>query len=248
MFTYFWDTKFTIPDGYGFSQFSLMHIAELLLCALLCYICAKSYVKKDENGRMKMLKVIAVLLVIDEIAKYAVTAACGNFRVDFLPFHLCSINIFVIAAYVLHPDERLAEWLYAGCLPTAIIALLCPSWASLPVMNFMHLHSLSCHILLTMFPVLLLTGGFRPKLKRFLSDLPYAVPVVIFVYIFNKIFGTNFMFLNGGSTGGTGNPLSFLETYLGSFYLLGIPAIAVILYTVVYGIPYLISKRKVKTI
>ena len=61
------------------------------------------------------------------------------------------------------------------------------------------------------------------------------------VFCFNKVFGTNFMFLNGG---GSGNPLAWAEVYLGNpGYMLIIPVLLAIIWGIMYGIPALLRKR-----
>lgn len=100
------------------------------------------------------------------------------------------------------------------------------------------------HIGWLMFPFLLLVGGFNPNFKRLWKSLPYAIPVVVFVYIFNKIFDTDFMFLNGG---GEGNPIAFFAEKLGDpLYIITIPFLIGLVWSVLYGVPYLAGKLRKK--
>ena len=178
-----------------------------------------------------------MLLVCDELFKYGIAIHSGEFRPSFLPLHLCSINIFLIAAGAIRPNQRLREVLYAVCLPGAFFALLFPGWNYLPLWNALCIHSFTAHILLLLYPLLLISGGFRPDIRRFAGTIPVALAVVGLVYCFNRVFGTNFMFL---SRAGDGNPLSWFESLLGSpGYLMGIPVIAAICWGLLYGVPAL---------
>lgn len=239
---YFWGTGFTVPPGNGFDLFGGGHLAWLLLLVLLCLFLGRKYRKWDERQRVLCSRLLAALLLADELFKDISTLATGNFRLDYLPLHLCSINIFLILADAVRPAGILREVLYAVCLPGAFFALLFPGWAYLPLCNALCIHSFTAHILLFLYPFLLLCGGFRPRLSRFLKALPFFVPVVAGVYVFNRIFGTNFMFL---SFAGQGNPLSLFEAWLGNpGYLWGIPVLAVLSWTVLYGVPFLVRRKK----
>lgn len=239
---YFWDTGFTVPEGVGFALFGSGHLSWLLLAAALCVVLGVKYRGWGEMERLRCRRVLAALLVLDELLKYAVTLAVGRFRLDFLPLHLCSINIFLIAADAVKPRDSLREVLYAVCLPGALFALVFPGWAYLPLRNALCIHSFTAHILLLLYPVLLLCGGFKPSFKRLLKALPFCLLAVAGAYLFNRVFGTNFMFL---SYAGEGNPLSWFETLWGTpGYLLGIPLIAGLCWLLLYGVPKLLDFRR----
>lgn len=234
--SYFWDTEYTLlPDVPGFSHFCPGHLFWLGLTALLCAALGILYRHWGEKGRRTCGRVLAVLLICDELFKYGIAINTGEFRPSFLPLHLCSINIFLIAADAVRPNELLREVLYAVCLPGALFALIFPGWNYLPLWNALCIHSFTAHILLLLYPLLLISGGFRPSFKRFARTLPGLLGIVLLVYCFNRVFGTNFMFL---ARAGEGNPLSWFESFLGSpGYLLGIPVIAAACWAVMYGLP-----------
>ncbi|MCI9543294.1 MAG: YwaF family protein [Acutalibacter muris] len=205
----------------------------MALCAALWIF----YSRWGAGKRRLCRRILAALLVCDELFKYGIALHSGQFRPSFLPLHLCSINIFLIAADVIRPNQRLREVLYAVCLPGAFFALLFPGWNYLPLWNALCIHSFTAHLLLLLYPLLLIAGGFRPDIRRFAGTLPAALVVVGLVYCFNRVFGTNFMFL---SRAGEGNPLSWFESFLGSpGYLMGIPVIAAICWGLLYGVPAL---------
>lgn len=236
--SYFWDTEYTMPpDAPGFSHFCPGHLLWLGLTVALCVALWTLYRRWGAKGRRACKITLAALLICDELFKYGIALYSGEFRPSFLPLHLCSINIFIIAADAVRPNQLLQEVLYAVCLPGAFFALVFPGWAYLPLWNALCIHSFAAHILLFIYPLLLLAGGFRPSFRRFARTLPAALIVVGLVACLNKLFGTNFMFL---SRAGKGNPLSWFESFLGSpGYLVGIPVIAATCWAVLYGLPAL---------
>lgn len=244
MWEYFYETTHTIVDGVGFKTFDSTHLSWLLVFLVISVVMAFVYKRANDKVRNGILWTIAILMLWNEISKYIILGIAGHFRAEYLPLHLCSINIFVILAYMLMKGNKdiLTEVLYAICLPGALVALLFPSWTSLPFGAFMHIHSFTVHIELFLFPFLLLVGGFKPRFRRLTKALPVFLVVVVFVYIFNKIYDTSFMFLNGA---GEGNPLPFFEDLLGNpLYLIALPFLIGIVWAFMYGIPAVYRRIK----
>lgn len=238
---YFWYTEYTMPqEAPGFSHFCPGHLLWLALTAVLCLGLGVLYRRWQPRERLTCRRILAGLLIADELFKYYLAFRNGGFRPAYLPLHLCSINIFLVAADALRSNDLLREVLYAVCLPGAFFALVFPGWAYLPLWNALCIHSFTAHILLFLYPVLLMTGGFRPQFRRFARTLPALLGVVGVAWCANRAFGTNFMFL---SWAGQGNPLSWFESFLGKpGYLLGIPVIAAVCWGIMYGGPALCKK------
>lgn len=193
---HFWDTVDTIGEGFGFSLFGARHLVTLALYIGFAALSCKLYKAADEKKRAQLRGLFAVLLLADEAFKQIGLQIGGNFNWDYLPLHLCSINIFLIALYAWKPSRLLDNFLYFICIPAATAALLFPTWTSLPAANFMFWHSTSVHILLAAYPIMLFSGGdIRPSVrymgKCFLLLLAMAVPI----YCVNLLLDTNFMFL-----------------------------------------------------
>lgn len=245
----FWYTRETMaelnPDYVCFEHFSPLHLAVTAL--FIAFIIAAMFVyrKLDENNRRKFLYVMSALLIADELFKHIGCFATNQWVWGFLPLHLCSINIFVCVWNSIKRDDLSSELLYALCLPGATLALMMPTWYNLPFWNFMSIHSNTIHVLLLMYPLLLLAGGFRPSVKRipkvFLVLLCECVPI----FIFNKIIDTNFFFLNGTEN----NPLLEIlaSIFGGDLYFLGMPFLLAVVWAAMYLPWYLMEKKKAKT-
>ena len=242
----FWYTKKTMRDIFGetfaaFRPFDATHLCELALCAAVCAAGAVLYRRADAAARRRILLAVTVLILADELVKYVFTLATGQFEWGFLPLHLCSINIFVCAWYTARPNGLAAEILYALCVPGALLAMLSPSWTALPVLNCMHLHSATVHILLILYPVLLLAGGFRPDWRRLPKVALFLAAACVPALACNLLTGTNFMFLSRTD----GNPILelFARLFGGDLYLLGFPILLAVLWTALY-LPWSLAKKK----
>lgn len=114
---HFWDTVDTIGEGFGFSLFGARHLVTLALYIGFAALSCKLYKAADEKKRAQLRGLFAVLLLADEAFKQIGLQIGGNFSWDYLPLHLCSINIFLIALYAWKPSRLLDNFLYFICIP-----------------------------------------------------------------------------------------------------------------------------------
>jgi len=237
---HFLDTVETIEPGAGFTTFGTVHLLWLAGFLLSTLFLVRAYRRADGEKRRRLRRLIAGLLLADELFKIVLLCAGGNYMPKYLPLHLCSINIIFIAIHAWRPSKLLDNFLYGVCIPAAAMALLFPSWTALPPANFMHIHSFTVHILLVIYPVMLTAGGdIRPEARQLPRCLLFLVVLAAPIYVVNLLFGTNFMFL---MEEGTGNPLGWFEAHLGS-HLIGIPVLASAALAVMY-VPLLLKGRR----
>ena len=239
---YFWYTEETIPEGVGFSHFGPLHLFTLALTVLCAIAGALYYRSLGQTGRRRFRYTIAAAMMVDEFFKDISLIVLGLWTPEYLPLHLCNINLFVCAFYALRPSKALGNYLYTVCIPGALAACIFPSWTVLPPWNFMFLHSTTCHIMLVMYPVAMVAGGdIKPSVK----DLPRCLLILCGLAgvagIANLIIGgdANFFFLCYATAG---NPLYIFEQLFGS-HLIGFPVIIAGVLLVMQT-PWAIAERK----
>jgi len=238
---YWLETADTIIDGVGFNYFDGTHLFWLALFIVFALYMSLYYRKSNEHQRLKIRKIMALSIILDEILKIIVLSIGGNYGVEYLPLHLCSINIFIIAYHVYKPNKMLDNFLYAVCIPGALAALLAPTWIELPMTSLMHIHSFTIHILLATYPIMLVAGNdIVPNIKEFPKCIIFTLLLFIPIYFVNTYFDTNFMFLMYAEAG---NPLKWFEDVFG-WHLLGVPVIEGIVVIILYTPFYLFRKRK----
>lgn len=227
---HFLDTVETIPEGFGFPALGLIHFC--WLAALGAFIAGSviGYRRLDAARRKKMRRLYAVLLLANELFKMVCLAIGGNYLLKYLPLHLCSINIFVIAFHAWKPLRAVGDYLYLVCIPAAAAALLSPTWATLPQRNFMVWHSFTVHALLVAYPLMLTIGGdIRPKLRNVPRSLLVLAGLGCVALVVNLVLDTNFMFLMYAEPG---TPFVFFEEalghYLTGFFIL-VPAVLAVM-------------------
>ncbi len=236
---YFLDTAGTIPDGLGWEHFDSLHLTWLLVFVVSAVVCSVLYRKCSAEKRKIWRWVLASLIILNEIFKMVCLTIGGRYTVHYLPLHLCSINIFLIAFHAIKPSKLIDNVLYAICIPAAIAALLFPTWTELPVMNFSHLHSFTIHILLALYPIVLTAGGdIKPSAKELPKSLLLLLCMAAGVYCVNLLLDTNYFFLMEAEKG---NPLYLFEQAFGS-HIIGFPVIIAGVLFVMYTLPWLVKK------
>ncbi len=219
---YFLYTDDLIPDGLGFSLFDGVHLAWLAVTVAVIVAGCLLYYRLGDDGKGWFRKTLAVLLVADDLFKLVLLAVSGNFSKGYLPLHLCNINIFLITYHAWKPGKAVGKFLYLVCVPAALAAVLFPNWNTLPVVNFMHLHSFTLHILLAVYPIaLIVSGEIMPRL----SDVPKCLGILfaeaVVAYCVNLLLDTNYFFLMNAPEG---NPLYWFQQNLGNHWL-GFPVL-----------------------
>ena len=238
---YFLETVDTITPGVGFAHYDALHLTWLGIFLVVTVVCSLLYRRSNEKQRDIWRKTVSALIVGNELFKMVMLTIGGNYTIDYLPLHLCSINIFLIAIHAWwKPYGTLSAFMYTVCIPGALAALLFPSWASLPLANFMHLHSFTIHILLALYPIMLTVGGdIRPVPSDILKCFGLLLAMAVPVYLFNLAFGSNYMFLMYAEPG---NPLYLFEEAFGS-HLIGFPVIIAGVVLVMHLPPYLMNRK-----
>ncbi len=237
----FFTTKENIPEGVGFSTFGTTHLLWLAATITACIAAMLVYKKLSERGRKIMLITVGSLIVANEISKNIALISLGEFGYAYLPFHLCGINILLIAFDMIKPTKIVRNFLYYFCIAGASLALLFPNWTELPFLNFFNLHSISIHALLVMYPLLLVAGGeLKPNIKEMPKCIGLLVLLAIPVYFMNLAWDTNFMFLMRPDSG---NPLEMFEKLLGS-HLWGFPILLPIVMFIMYLPIFIMDKLK----
>lgn len=240
----FFVTSDHIPEGVGFQAYGLTHILWLLAGLILCVAACVFYGKLSDEKRKRMLTALGIVIFLWEMAKNLVLLLIGEFSWGYLPFHLCGINILLIAFDTVKQTKTVRSFLYYFAIPGAMLALLFPNWTKMPVWNFFHIHSFTIHILLVLYPLLLVTTGqVSTELKSALKGVVLLVAMAIPVYFLNMLWGTNFMFLMKPDSG---NPLELFEKLLGS-HLWGFPILLPVVILVMYLPMFILKKRDQRT-
>lgn len=238
----FWQTADNPAPGLGWSKFGPVHWIWLAVGAVAVIALIFLYKHLSHKGRRIMAWIIVALQLLNEADTQIMLLSTGQWTLSDLPFHLCSLTEFIFLAHVINPNSRtLCAVVYAVGFPAAALGLALPSWSALPVLNFASLHSFIFHFLMILYASFPLVDGYRPRL----ADLKRAaVPLIIgtvAIFTFNKIAGTDFMYINGGKH------VAFLEALVRTFgiygYLFIFPVLLAIIWSAMF-IPFELHARR----
>lgn len=236
----FLDTVETIKDGAGFSLFGATHLIWIGAFIITAITLSLVYRNLSPKARNILRIAVASLIILDEIWKWVFLFIGNRYEHSYLPLHLCSINVFLVAFHIFKQPKVVDNFLYAICVPAGIIALLTPSWTALPPANFMHIHSFTIHILLAIYPLMLVVGGdIKPKIKMAPKCILLLICMGVIVLGVNFLCDTNFMFLMRT------DDISFLVLFENIFgaHQWAFPILLPIVMTIMY-LPIIIINRK----
>ena len=237
----FFVTNDNIPEGVGFQAYGLTHIL-WLLAGLILWVGGCVFYRRLSARKQKItLTVLGAYIFLQEMVKNLVLILLGEFGWGHLPFHLCGINILLIGFDVIKQTKVVRSFLYYFAIPGAALALFFPNWTEMPIWNFFHLHSFTIHILLVLYPLLLVTTNqVSTDLKSAVKGVALLVAMAIPVYFLNLLWDTNFMFLMEPDSG---NPLELFQKLLGS-HLWGFPILLPFVIFLMYLPARILRNRK----
>lgn len=209
-----------LPKGTGFTLFGSVHIAWLVGILAVIALAALWVSQRPAYRQRKISKAVALVLCAMIVAEKAILTFTGHLSVYNLPLHLCELSPLLYLLFVWRPWDWLGQVIYVLCFPGAAAALLFPDWNAYPPWNFMNWNSFLLHGLLVLFPILqLIEGRLRPQPRSIWKVWLFLGGLVPPIWLFNRIFGTNYFFLNAASPQ---SPLAWMWHLTGTtWYLLG---------------------------
>lgn len=196
---YFWTHQDNIPEGLGMGQFSLSHMFLLFSSSLLIIYIIRRYKRSDSPARLALRKYIAVSLLLLEAAKMIVMIVTGANVSTNLPLEICSFAEYAIVLDAfLNKSKLISKMLLYLFLPAAIMALVFPTTAILPMFNFFTIHQFLFHALIVAYSLMRFVAKETKTDYRSVWESIGAISLIaLFVYIIDIVFNRNFMFLTG---------------------------------------------------
>ena len=93
--TFFWKQQDDIPAGMGYDLFGPAHLLCVSVTVLAVVTIILSVRRAQEKTQRRFLKFVPVFMVLLEVFKDGFLVSVHRFGVWYLPFHFCSMGIFV---------------------------------------------------------------------------------------------------------------------------------------------------------
>lgn len=215
----------------GFGLFSWVHFLYLALGAVLVFFLCRRYKNTAERERTR--RRVGITLFTLELLRAFVLAVNGRYTVYTLPLHLCGMAVYLSFFHALRPRPLLGQFLYAFCMPGALFALVFPDWTYYPGWHFLTLMGFLIHTLLVAYTLMqVCSGDIVPRLRDAPKCLALMLALAAPVYVFNRLAGTNYMFLHWPSPG---SPLEWFSFLGNPGYILGYFPILAVVWVLLYA-------------
>lgn len=219
-------------SGAGFGLLSVWHLLWLLSGAMFIFSMCIVYRRAGTEERIWLKRGLALSALFLELLRAALLMAAGRYGVGRLPLHLCGMAVYICAVHALRGGGKTGQFLYSFCMPGAAAALIFPDWSGYPSLHFMTCAGFGIHILLVAYVLTqAVSGGIAPDIRKAPACLGIMLALAVPVYLFDRLAGTNYMFLNWPSPG---SPLEWFAFLGRPGYVLGYLPILGAVWAVIY--------------
>ena len=223
--------------------FTTQHLLTLLVLAVGIFFLVRAYCRCDAARRRIIRLVIGWSVIMMEVVRQVAYILRDQYQPSILPLHLCAIATFCVFIDSVKPNSWTREFAYALGTWGPACAITFPDWTNLPLFNIYLWQAFLIHSCLLAYALMLLVSGdLVPCAKRLWKVVVIMVGCVIVAEIVNRIWGTNFWYLNIGSPG---SPLEPIQSFAGAFYLPVLAILVAILWTLMY-LPWALAARRRK--
>ena len=225
MCNYFFTYQNALPENSGFPLFGSIHIIWFTGIATGIFLLCRVSLRLSEAKQLQLLNSTVLLALCCTFTQDAILTVTGHMNARMLPFHLCDLAAFFYL-FLQMRALRTGYWTslseIALCLfmPGAVLGILFPVWNVYPAFHYMTIHGFGYHALIVLYPWLLFVhGNIRPRIHHVWQPMLLLCCIIPPVYLFNKKFGSNYMFINEPPKN---TPLEFLANQMGNpGYLIG---------------------------
>lgn len=234
-----------LPENSGFKLFGACHLIWLFSIIIFAICSSYYYMKKNKFIQKKINYYVALFFATISIYRDLILLFTGHFSKGFLPFHLCSMALWIAVIYIW-TEQRFWGIVYVLlCVPGAFGALLFPDWNHYPFFNYMHIHDFISHASIVVFGICLIQGGFiLPSWKDFWMPILFGIVGCFCISFINKYLATNFWFLEIPSIG---SPLISIMNITGErWYKVGFFSLCVIFVGLWQFIINIVTKNSTK--
>jgi hypothetical integral membrane protein (TIGR02206 family) len=187
----------TSYQGEPFVLFSRTHIIALLIIAGVNVALILLLHRFTARSRRLFRYGLAGLLLVDEALWHAWNGSTGQWTVQkMLPFHLCSVLVFVSATLLLTKSYRLYEFVYFLGLGGATQALMTPDAGQFGFPHFRFFQVFVSHgAIFTTAMYMTLVEQYRPHRQSLIRVLGGLHVYALAVMGVNALLGSNYLFI-----------------------------------------------------
>lgn len=190
--------QFFVKDFAGgpFQLFSISHLIALgiILLAIASIVLFRK--KLTPSQKQSLRYGAATVLIANEVAWHLWNLFTGQWTLQtMLPFHLCSVLVWLSAYMLVKRSFRIYEFAYLLGIPGALQALLTPDLGLYDFPHFRYFQVFISHGLIVLAALYMtLVEGFRPVPKSLLRVLIFSNLYMLVITGLNLLIGSNYLF------------------------------------------------------
>jgi hypothetical integral membrane protein (TIGR02206 family) len=225
--------------------FVLLGKEHLIAIAILILLCVGLFLWQNpsEIAKRTFRYGLAAILLVDEFFWHVWNYTNGVWSIKTtLPFHVCSILVFLSVVMLITKNYTLYEISYFLGLGAATQAILTPDLGIYSFPHFRYFQTFISHgsiVLATIY--MTAVEGYRPQWKSLLRVVAMLSIYAIFVGGINALLGSNYMFIAHKPE--TPSLIDLLAPW--PFYIAELIGIALIVFVILY-LPFAIKDWKFK--
>lgn len=234
----------------SFGSKHLLGLLAIVIGNVILYYIFKKYVKKEKQ----FVLIIMISFYVLEVMKLGyLIIRDGEFPMNHIPLHLCSIPLYVyLIWFVAKPGTLLQKAAKATAfgvvLIAAIAALVIPvniigsqeTWAFVED-NYLPYVSFAFHGLMVFASWYIIKAGYlKVEWKSILYAIGLTSILMVIALIVNAITGSDYMLLNTGK----GSPLVFIRDISPVLYTVSMIVLGYIMIAITFAVAMLVTKKE----
>lgn len=239
---WFWGIDYPGPP---FQLLGPSHLTALGIVILINIVICFFWRNPTEAGRRRFRYALSAVLLVNESFYHLWALTTGQWSIQVhLPFHLCSILVYVTPIMLITRNYKVYEFCYFLGIGAAMQALLTPDVGTYDFPHIRFFVAIISHAsMVTAAIYMTVVERFRPTWQSMLRTLLavnlYAIPV----FILNLLIGSNYLFINRPPD--TASLIDVLGPW--PWYLLPLEAIAIGVFLILY-LPFAIKDWRYKSV
>jgi hypothetical integral membrane protein (TIGR02206 family) len=183
--------------GDPFELFGLPHLVAMGVVALINVAIVCFGRRLSSRGRVVARYALASTLVFTESAWHVWNLATGQWTVQrLLPFHLCSVLVWLSAVMLVTKSHRIYEFAYLLGIAGALQAIITPDAGPYGFPHFRFFQVFVSHgSIVTSAVFMTAVEGYRPRLRSLLRVAVIGNAYMLFVAAINALIGSNYLFI-----------------------------------------------------
>lgn len=213
MSNHFFTYESELPENIGFGIFGIWHWGWLLALGLAAGLLLRLYARLPEKKKRRWEYGVSLSMLVWIALRSVYIAVIGASFLYELPLHLCSITGVLCYVHCVTGADWIGQTLYAIGLPGTVLALLFPDWGAYPALHFVTIEGFCFHAGILLYVASqLYSGRIVPQREKLWEVMAFLAAYMIPIYLFDRLFQVNYMFLSRPSAG---SPLELLLLWFG---------------------------------